>query len=124
MHLEAGESKTVTFEVTVVDSNVTVVNQAIALEGNNELETNIVQNPVPEDAVEKDVVYPEAPTVSIDGNTVQKGETLLYKVTYHNSFEAASDVTITDENIIKQDMGALNVKKIHWPAQRRRHLQV
>ena len=32
--------------------------------------------------------------------------------------------TITDENIIKQDMGALNVKKIHRPAQRRRHLQV
>ncbi len=96
VHLEAGESITVSFQVEVTGSNITVVNQATALEGENELLTNIVTNPVPEDKVEKDVFHVAEPTVSIDGKTVQKGNILLYKVTYTNSIDAQADVTITD----------------------------
>ena len=46
--LEAGESITVSFQVKVVDNNVSIVNQASALEGDNELISNQVTNSVPE----------------------------------------------------------------------------
>ncbi len=96
LELAAGESKTVSFQVKVTDTNITVVNQATALEGENKLETNIVTNPVVEDTVVKDVFLPTAPTVSIDGGKVAENDILLYKVTYTNSDDFAAEVTITD----------------------------
>ncbi len=96
LELAAGESKTVSFQVKVTDTNITVVNQATALEGANKLETNIVSNPVVEDTVVKDVFHVFAPTVSIDGKQVEMGDILLYKITYTNSDDFAAGVTITD----------------------------
>ena len=96
VHLEAGESITVTFQVKVVGSNVSIVNQATATEGENELKTNVVTNLVPEDTFVKDVFHAQKPAISINGQKVQVGDTLVYKITYTNSYEAAADVTITD----------------------------
>ncbi len=103
LKLAAGESKTVSFQVKVVDTNITVINQASAEEGNNQLDTNQVTNPVKEelvvvkeDTIVKDVFQADAPTVSIDGQQVNVGDTLLYTITYHNADDAAADVVITD----------------------------
>jgi len=87
---------TVTFDVKVTDTGVTAENKATVLEGTNSYETNIVSNPVKEDTVIKDVFLANEPTVSIDGETVNKDDILLYKITYINSDDFAADVTITD----------------------------
>ena len=94
--LAAGESKTVTFRVKVVDAGITVVNKATAMEGENTVESNQVRNPVTDDELTKDVAKPTAPTVSIDGQTVEKGEELLYTITYTNTDSLPATVTITD----------------------------
>ena len=96
LELAAGESKTVSFQVKVTGSSTTVTNQAHAVEGDNELDTNIVRSPVVDDQISKDVFHVSAPTVSIDGQTVEQGNTLLYKVTYTNSDDLAATVTVTD----------------------------
>jgi len=96
LQLTGGESKTVSFRVKVVDTNVTVVNQASAAEGGNQYQTNKVTNPVKEDTFKKDVVLSGAPTVSIDGKAVEKGDELLYKITYTNSDDFDATVIITD----------------------------
>ncbi len=96
LQLAAGESKTVSFQVEVNGSNVTVVNQAHAEEGENKLDSNIIGNPAVEDTIVKDVFRVNAPTVSIDGKKVEKDSILLYKLTYTNSDDAAAEVTITD----------------------------
>ncbi len=46
LNLSAGESETVSFKVKVTESDVTVQNQATALEGANEVKTNAVVTPV------------------------------------------------------------------------------
>jgi len=95
--LEAGASITVSFRVKVTGGvGQTLSNQATALEGENTLHTNAVTNPVKEDTVEKDVFQASAPTVSIDGETVHKGDVLLYAITYTNADDFAADVTVTD----------------------------
>ena len=87
---------TVSFQVKVAETNVTVVNDATVLEGANEYRTNKVSNPVVEDTVVKDVFHVSKPAVSIDGKKVEKNHILLYKVTYTNSDDFAAEVTITD----------------------------
>lgn len=96
LHLSAGESKTVSFKVKVVDTKITVINEASALEGENTLKTNQVRNPVDEDIVIKDVFDANAPTVSIDGKAVEIGDVLLYKLTYTNFDGQDAEVTIAD----------------------------
>ena len=94
--LEAGQTETVTFRVKVIGGGQAVQNQAIALEGENILKTETVANPIGEDQVSKDVFEPGKETVSIDGKTVEKGDILLYKITYTNSDNFPAEVTITD----------------------------
>ncbi len=96
LRLDAGETKTVTFKVKVVGTEVTISNKASALEGENGIDTNEVRTPVEEDLVLKDVFLASAPTISIDGKVVEKGDILLYTITYTNSDGFAADVTITD----------------------------
>ncbi len=96
LFLAPGESKTVFFQVKVEDVNVSISNQATAVEGTNKLETNEVTVSVPEDKVVKDVVLVSDPTVSVDGLAVKPGDILQYKILYINSYEAAAEVTITD----------------------------
>jgi len=90
------ETVTVSFKVKVSKTNITVTNEAKILEGNNEYSTNEVKNPVKDDKVVKDVFNTAKPTASIDGETVNKGDILLYKITYTNSDDLEADVTITD----------------------------
>ena len=52
-------------------------------------------NYVPTDPV-KDVFYTSDPTVSIDGEQVQRGEELLYKIDYVNTTGDKTTVTVTD----------------------------
>ena len=87
---------TVSFSVIADYADVTVVNKADVLEGSNTFETNAVTTIVVEDTVVKDVFHVAEPDISIDGESVQKGDILLYKVTYTNSDDFAADVTITD----------------------------
>ena len=87
---------TVSFQVTVVGTNVTVTNEALVLEGENTYTTNTVTTMVPEDEFTKDAALESDPTVSIDNTIVQKGDVLIYTITYANSYEAAADVTIMD----------------------------
>jgi len=96
LQLAAGESKTVSFQVKVAGSKVTITNQATALEGENKLQTNQVTTPVEKDTVVKDVFSVTEPTVSIDGKKVEKGDILLYKITYTNFDGLAAEVTVTD----------------------------
>ena len=92
----AGADVTVTFDVKVNETATSLENQATVLEGTNEYKTNVVTNPVTEDKVEKDVFLVSAPTVSIDGQKVAVGETLVYTITYTNADDAQTQVTITD----------------------------
>ncbi len=94
--LGAGESITVSFQVKVVGSNVSVENRATAIEGENQIETNLVTTPSTEDEVTKDVFYADEPTVSIDGETVQNGDELKYVISYTNNSTYKVTVTITD----------------------------
>ena len=54
------------------------------------------KDPVTEDTLEKDVFVAEKPTVSIDGQKVEKGTELLYTITYTNRDDFAAEVQITD----------------------------
>ena len=95
-NVAADATVTVSFQVEVTGKNVTVVNGADVLEGENTYRTNIVANSVPTDEVVKDVFQANAPQISIDGKQVAVGDELLYTITYHNSYEDAADVTVTD----------------------------
>ena len=96
LQLNAGEEKTVTFQVKVEESGATVVNQASAQEGENTVETNKVENPVADDVLTKDVSIAAEPTVSIDGKQVAKGTVLLYTITYTNTDSQKAVATIVD----------------------------
>ena len=87
---------TVSFQVKVEEVGGTVTNSATVLEGRNEYHTEETSNPVKEDTVAKDVFLYEDPNVRINGQAVEKGNILLYKITYTNADDSAADVTITD----------------------------
>ena len=96
LDLAAGEHKTVTFQVKVNDPDVFIDNQATALQGQNQIETNVVSNHTFEEVGGKDVVLAGKPTISIDGKQVQVGQILKYTIDYTNITDADVDVTITD----------------------------
>ena len=96
LHVAAGESVTVSFQVTVTETNAIVANTALVRDGVNTYTTNEVINHTVEDVVEKDAVTSADPTISIDGNTVVVGDTLIYTITYTNITGEAVDVTILD----------------------------
>lgn len=91
-----GESITVSFNVRVDESKVIVPNTAVIRDGVNTYYTNEVVNHTVVHQLEKDVFYPAAPTVSIDGQKVYQGEELLYKLSFTNTTAKAVGVTISD----------------------------
>ena len=91
-----GETVTVSFQTKVTETDAAITNSAVVLEGENTYHTNEVKTPVKEDTVTKDVFLASAPTVSIDGKTVQMGDILLFQITYTNADDLTADVTITD----------------------------
>ena len=90
-NVAAGETGTVTFQVTVNESSrgKTLENTAYVDDGENQSNTNAVTTSVPV----KDVV--DASGSSIDNESVQVGDTLTYKVTFTLTEEATS-VVVTD----------------------------
>ena len=96
VNVAANSSETVTFQVKVNDPDVFIDNQAIALQGENQIETNVVTNHTFEEVGGKDVFLKGKPTISIDGKQVQVGQVLEYTIDYTNITDADVDVTITD----------------------------
>ncbi|MGI6051891.1 MAG: InlB B-repeat-containing protein [Bilifractor sp.] len=93
----AGESITVSFSVTVDANDGTVLtNDADVTVGENTYTTNVTKNPTPTEPT-KDVFKSSDDTTSIDGEEVNAGDELLYKITYTNTTGADATVTITDE---------------------------
>ena len=90
----AGTKDSVTFHVTVDDdaAGEAIENQATVKVGNNEAKTNITTNPVPK----KDVYQTNETTISIDGEQVEAGQELFYRISYQNTNEKTSTVVITD----------------------------
>ncbi|MBR2152289.1 MAG: DUF11 domain-containing protein, partial [Clostridia bacterium] len=94
----AGETKSVTFKVTV-NSDIGVVeipNTATAVEGRNTYQTNEVKNHTVEDEVDKKVYLAADTSTMIDGNKVYEGDELAYAITYKNTDTDEATVTITD----------------------------
>ena len=92
--VEAGKEGTVTLTVKVLDTAREagkIANSAIVQVGNDqEFETNIEENPVPEDPVKEE-------TDPGEGKGVKPGDTITYKVHYKNYKSVAADVTVTDK---------------------------
>jgi len=96
LKLAGGEEKTVTFQVKVIDANASVTNQATALEGENTYQSNQTTTPTKDDELKKEVAKASDPTVSVDGQQVAMGETLIYTITYTNTDVSKATATITD----------------------------
>ncbi|MBR4971563.1 MAG: Cna B-type domain-containing protein, partial [Oscillospiraceae bacterium] len=96
LHVGKGESVTVSFQVKVEETNSIVANTAVVRDGVNTYNTNQVTNHTYADETQKDVFYANEPTVSIDGNKVALGDTLLYTIRFTNTTSEAVSVTITD----------------------------
>ena len=96
IHVAKGESVTVSFQVKVDETDIVVANTAIIRDGVNTYTTNQVTNHTFEDVVEKDVFKANDTTVSINGENVAAGDTLVYTVRYTNLSTENVSVTITD----------------------------
>lgn len=96
--LPAWSTVSATFKVTVNSGvgAVTIDNQAIATDGTNQFETNWVSNYTVEDQVEKKVFDAKSPSVNIDGKSVNAGDTLIYSISYKNTSDEKTTVTVTD----------------------------
>jgi len=94
----AWETVTVAFKVKVNTGvgAVTIENKAVANDGKNNYETEIVTNYTVEDEVTKDVFNAVAPTVSVDGKKVYKDDMLIYAISYKNTGREKVTVEITD----------------------------
>ncbi len=96
LNVPKGTSVTVSFEVTVNETEAIVANTAVVRDGVNTYHTNEVVNHTVEKALEKDVFAPADVTASIDGKKVYAGDELLYQVSFTNASGEVTDVTITD----------------------------
>ena len=95
--VQPGESVRVSFQVTITDESVTLVeNEATMRVGSNRpIVTNKVRNPIPKPV--KDVSYADEPTASINGQTVGVGSVLQYFVEWTNTTGVdADDVRVVD----------------------------
>ena len=96
MNVSKGGSVTVSFDVRVEETAAIVANTAVVRDGVNTYHTNEVVNHTVDNALDKDVFDPADVTVSIDGQQVQEGDELLYKVSFTNTSREAVDIRITD----------------------------
>jgi len=98
LEVEAGQTVTVTFKVTVKDNakEETISNEATIVEGRNTYTTNGVTNYTVEDEVKKEVFFAADPAVNIDGKKVYAGDELVYAISYTNNDTLPVRVTVTD----------------------------
>ncbi len=97
LNVKKGESVTVSFDVTVDETEAIIANTAVVRDGTNTYTTNEVVNHTIEDVLEKDVFYPADTEVSIDGKKVYEGEELLYTISFTNATAQVVDIAVTDE---------------------------
>jgi uncharacterized repeat protein (TIGR01451 family) len=96
-NVKDGKAITVSFKVRV-DKDVngkTVDNKGVVKAGDYEYVTNETKNPTPTKSV-KNVFNTGSENVSINGQAVNPGEELLYKITYKNTTGGDREVTIRD----------------------------
>ncbi len=96
LNVARGESVTVSFSVTVDDSQAIVANTAIVRDGVNTYSTNEVINHTVDDELVKDVFASVNEEISIDGKKVYAGDELMYEIRYTNASSEVKDITITD----------------------------
>ena len=99
VNVAAGQTATVTFEVTV-DKNIgaqVITNKAVIVEGNATYTTNEVSNYTVVDEVGKSVYLESKPETSIDGKKVYGGDVLVYQISYKNTANESAAITITDK---------------------------
>ena len=94
----AWSTVSVSFRVTVNNGvgAVTIANQATATDGTNQFETKWVSNYTVKDPVEKKVFDAKEPSVNVDGKSVNAGDTLIYEISYKNTSDEKTTVTVTD----------------------------
>lgn len=97
LNVDKGESVTVNFKVKVTETNSVVANVAEIRDGKNIYYTNEVTNHSIDEIVEKDVFLAHDMNVSIDGKAVDKGNELVYTISYTNATNGMVDLTITDD---------------------------
>lgn len=97
LNVARGESVTVSFNVTVDETDVIFANTAVVRDGVNTYTTNEVVNHTVEDIAVKDVFSSADPTASIDGKDVSSGDELLYTIRYTNTSDSKVDIQITDQ---------------------------
>ena len=95
-NLSKGRSRTVSFSVRVDDAEAIIANTATARDGYHVYTTNEVVNYTVENELDKDVFASNDPTISIDGQQVQEGDELLYKLSFTNTTDEAVNVQISD----------------------------
>ncbi len=98
LNVPAWQTVTVSFKVKVNTGigAVIIENKATATDGTNNYETNIVTNYTVEDEVGKKVFAADNAEVNIDGNTVARGDTLNYAISYKNTSLDKVTVVIKD----------------------------
>lgn len=96
LNVAKGESVTVSFRVKVEEREAIVANTAVVRDGVNTYHTNEVVNHSVESALKKDVFAAADPTVSIDAQQVERGDELLYKISFTNASASAVSIRITD----------------------------
>ncbi len=96
LHVNKGESVTVSFDVKVNETDEIVANTAVIRDGINTYSTNEVVNHTVEDEAKKDVLAATDVTTSIDGQKVTAGQELVYAISYTNTSGEPVDITITD----------------------------
>ncbi|MBR4017566.1 MAG: DUF11 domain-containing protein [Oscillospiraceae bacterium] len=96
LHVNKGESVTVSFDVKVDETDEIVANTAVIRDGINTYSTNEVVNHTVENEAKKDVFAAADVTTSIDGQKVSAGQELVYAISYTNTSGEAVDIKITD----------------------------
>ncbi|EQA5914408.1 SpaA isopeptide-forming pilin-related protein [Enterococcus faecalis] len=92
-----GETLRVSFKVKVAGDvkGEVLKNTAKVNDGEGDFDTNEVTNPTPTPPTKK--VFKGTDTTDIDGKEVKVGETLTYKVSYHNTTGKSQKVVIEDK---------------------------
>lgn len=94
LNVGKGESVTVSFSVKVDEAEAIVANTAVVRDGVNIYTTNEVINHTVEEPLKKDVFTDSA--VSVDGQAVEAGDELTYRITYTNASGQPVNIQITD----------------------------
>lgn len=93
--LQPGETKNLTYNVTVTDKAVNKVNNSVKVVINNYSYQGTLENPVPTTTNPVKTYASDTPSGK-DNSAVKVGDTIKYSIKYTNNKSASQEVTITD----------------------------